>query len=262
MTLTWMRDQMDVIDLRDFYGRSLGKIAQRVVRARIAEFWPSVQGLRVAGLGYATPYLRPFLGDAERVIALMPAPQGVHHWPYDQRSLVSLVHEDQLPLADESIDRMLLVHAVEDSESLRAMLRQVWRVMAPGGRVLIVAPNRVGIWARRETTPFAHGRPYSRTQLTSVLRDAMFSPTDWRSALYMPPFEWRPFMRTAGTWEKAGQMLGQRFAGVILVEAVKQIYAAPPQLPEGHLVRAREAVRGLVPKTQRQNSRPHSDPAD
>jgi hypothetical protein len=50
----------------------------------------------------------------------------------------------------------------------------LWRVLAPEGKLLLVAPNRTSLWAQVERSPFAHGRPYSRSQLDRLLRDAMF----------------------------------------------------------------------------------------
>jgi SAM-dependent methyltransferase len=219
---------VDVIDLRDFYGRPLGRVARRLIGRRLRAMWPDVRGLRVLGLGFATPYLGQFLNEAERVIGLMPAQQGVLHWPSEGRCLTGLADEKELPLDDETMDRVLIVHGLESSESLRAMLRQVWRVLAPGGRLLIVVPNRSGLWARREATPFGQGQPFSRGQLTQLLRESMFSPAGWEAALFVPPFDWRPLMRSAGAWERAGGLMWPRFSGVILVEATKQIYAATP----------------------------------
>ncbi len=218
----------DVVDLRGFYARPLGRVARRLIGHQIRGVWPNVTGMAVAGFGYATPYLQPFVGEATRVIGLMPAQQGVDRWPEEAFNLTTLVQEDHLPLPDECIDRIVLIHSVESSEALRELLRQVWRVLAPGGRVLIVAPNRRGFWARRETTPFGHGRPFTRTQLRDLLRGAMFTPTLWRSCLFMPPFGAKPFLKSAVAWERFGHMAGQRFAGVILVEAAKEVYLATP----------------------------------
>ncbi|MDE1174759.1 MAG: methyltransferase domain-containing protein [Parvibaculaceae bacterium] len=219
---------MDVIDLRDFYSRPLGRVSRRLIDGQIQKLWPEVSGLNVLGLGFATPYLSPFIGKAERVLGFMPAAQGVLHWPASGPSHTALVDEADLPLDDETMDRVLVVHGIEGSDNLRAMLRQIWRVLAPGGRLLIVVPNRQSLWARRETTPFGQGQPFSRGQITRLLRESMFSPCGWASTLYVPPVDWEPLLRSANVWERAGDLMWPRFAGVFLIEATKQIYAATP----------------------------------
>jgi len=201
---------MDVIDLRDFYGKRLGHVARRLIGARVRALWPNVAGQSVLGLGFATPYLGVFLNEAARVIGLMPARQGVMRWPSEGRCLTGLVDENELPLDDESMDRVLVVHGIEASESLRVMLRQIWRVLAPGGRAIIIVPNRRGLWSRREATPFGHGQPFSRPQITQLLRESMFTPMGWDNALFIPPFDWRPLLRSSNMWEQVGHFLWPR----------------------------------------------------
>lgn len=232
----------DVVDLNVFYNGFLGQVARRQVRNRVREHWPSVASMAVLGLGFATPYLRPFRDEAARLVAAMPASQGVVAWPGDGPSLVCLADETELPFADEAFDRVLLVHAVESTESLRAMLREVWRVLAGNGRLLVVAPNRRGLWARVENNPFAHGHTFSEGQLTRVLRDSLFSPVTTSTALYVPPSTLRLTLRAAGAWENIGHRWGLPFAGVILVEATKQIYAATPALKRVKRARLRAAL--------------------
>jgi SAM-dependent methyltransferase len=216
----------DVIDLRDFYDSSLGQTARRMIRRQLRLIWPDMHGLRVLGLGFATPYLRTFREETERVIAIMPSSQGVLPWPPEGPGLVCLADETDLPLPDRSMDRVLLVHALESTEQVRAALREIWRVLADGGRLLVVAPNRRGIWARLERTPFGQGRPYTPSQLTRLLRENMYTPLQTASALYMPPFRSRFILRTAPAWEQLADRWFGGFAGVLLVEAAKQIYAA------------------------------------
>ena len=84
------------------------------------------------------------------------------------------------------------------------MLREVWRVLNAGGRLLVVVPNRRGLWARMDTTPFGHGRPYSRSQITHLLRETWFTPTSWGEALYVPPISRGWFLRAAVAWERTG----------------------------------------------------------
>ncbi|MGH6671950.1 MAG: methyltransferase domain-containing protein [Xanthobacteraceae bacterium] len=229
---------MDVVDLRNFYAQRLGTVARRFISRGIRARWADTAKQRVVGIGYATPYLGLFRQEAERCLALMPAPQGVVRWPSTRPALAALVEEDELPLTDSAVDRVLLIHAVEMSPDPAELLREVWRVLAPGGRLLAVVPNRRGLWARIDTTPFGQGRPYSRSQITQLLRETWFTPTGWGEALYVPPIGRAWFLRSAVAWERTGATLSAPFAGVHIVEATKQVYRAIP---------ARRERRRLVP---------------
>lgn len=217
----------DVVDLRDFYRSVLGQVARRMIRRAIRRVWPDLRGMRLLGIGYATPFLSAVSGATERTIAVMPANLGVLRWPEDGLNRVTLADEGELPFADYSIDRVLLVHALETSDEVRAMLKEVWRVLAGGGRVLVVAPNRRGIWARLDLTPFGSGRPYTMSQLSQLLRDEQFTPVGADTALFIPPATSRVMLRSAAAWERIGNRWFPTFAGVLMVEATKQIYAKP-----------------------------------
>ncbi|HEY1260899.1 MAG TPA: methyltransferase domain-containing protein [Stellaceae bacterium] len=230
----------DVIDLRDFYLTGLGQVARRMIRRAVRRVWPDLRGMRLLGIGYATPFLSALSPDTERTVALMPASLGVLGWPADGRNLVALADEAELPFADYSIDRVLLVHALETREPAGPMLKEIWRVLAGGGRLLIVAPNRRGIWARLDRTPFGSGRPYTMSQLSQLLRDELFTPIGSDAALFIPPARKRMILRAAPAWERIGSRWFPRFAGVVLIEATKQIYAKPKALrvPRRRLVYA------------------------
>jgi SAM-dependent methyltransferase len=229
---------IDVVDLRAFYSQRLGTVARYFVGRGIRNLWSDTQGLRLVGIGYAGPYLGLFRDEAERCLAFMPAAQGVVKWPTVRPTLSALVDELELPLPDASVDRVLLVHALEMSQNPTALLREVWRVLASGGQLLAVVPNRRGLWARMDTTPFGHGRPYSRSQIMSLMRDAWFTPVSWSEALYVPPIQRGWFLRSAVAWERVGATLSAPFAGVHIVDATKQVYRAIP---------ARREKRVLVP---------------
>jgi SAM-dependent methyltransferase len=231
----------DVVDLRDFYVQRLGAVARHLVGRGVRRRWGDSRGQRVLGIGYATPYLGLFREEAERTLAFMPAAQGVVKWPSAKPALSALVDEFELPLPDAAVDRVLLVHALEMSNDPTALLREVWRVLASGGRLLAVVPNRRGLWARMDTTPFGHGRPYSRTQIMSLLREAWFTPVDWSEALFVPPIRSGWFLRSAVAWERVGAVVSSPFAGVHIVEATKQVYRAIP---------AKREKRRLVPALQ------------
>src|SRR5215204_7759447 len=215
---------VDVTDLRAFYASSLGGVASRLVGSTIDRFWGPLVGLRVLGLGYAIPYLTALRPECERALAFMPATQGVVNWPSSGRSASALIDPLMMPLPDASIDRVLVIHALEVVESPSELLHEVWRILTPGGRIILVAPNRRGLWARMDTTPFSHGQPYSRSQLRGLMRDTLFSPEAWAETLYVPPLHSWVLLRTAVAWERAGVTLSLPFAGLHIVEATKQLY--------------------------------------
>mgnify|MGYP001407188800 CR=1 FL=1 len=216
---------LDVIALRDFYATSLGYLVRRMIRRKIREFWPNVKGRNMMALGYPTPFLRYYREEAQRLVALMPAEQGALSWSRKIPNIVALTEETQLPLADKSVDFALVVHSLEFTSSPREMIREVWRVLADGGRLILIVPNRMGIWARIEKTPFGHGHPYSLSQLNQFLKENMFIPLHTENALYIPPTQSRMLLSTASAWEKIGHKWFRHLSGVLIIEASKQIYA-------------------------------------
>ena len=151
---------LDVVDLRSFYASPLGRLAQRTAMGVVRAWWPETVGMAVMGCGFALPYLDGFRDEAMRTLAFMPAEQGVVHWPphgSGPTSSSALVESDLLPLPDSAVDRVLLVHLLEVTEHPRDVLEEVWRVLSPGGRMIVIAPNRRGLWARVDSTPFGFG---------------------------------------------------------------------------------------------------------
>src|SRR5690349_8999764 len=139
---------LDAFDLKEFYASPLGVVVRRLLGARIRARLPNVKGMSLYGLGFASPFLGAFRSEACPVGALMPAEIGAIRWPERGMGASVLVDDVELPLADASADRILLVHMLEWGERTDALLREVWRVLAPEGRVIVVVPNRRGLWAR------------------------------------------------------------------------------------------------------------------
>ncbi|MCB9991678.1 MAG: methyltransferase domain-containing protein [Rhodospirillales bacterium] len=232
-----------VYDLKQFYSRRAGRLVRRLVSSHINDLWPGLDGQRVLGYGYATPYLRPIQEQAERVFAAMPAQNGVHFWPEGQKGLVCLTAENELPFETESIDRILVVHGLEFAESPETMFNEFWRVLKGNGRLLLVVPSRLGMWARVDRTPFGHGTPYTLGQINGYLQRSLFTMEQKERALFMPPFRSFLVLRTAYTFESFGRFIFPGLAGLHLIEASKQIYAASPK-GKAEKVRGRKIIVG------------------
>jgi SAM-dependent methyltransferase len=215
----------EVHGLRDFYATPAGLVAARLLRDRLRQVWPRLPGQAVLGLGYASPFLRLWRpeepGGAARCVSLVPADLPHWRWPRSSASRTAVGEGEALPFPDLSFDRILLVHGLEHAENARRMLREAWRVLKDDGRLLVVAPNRRGLWAHLERTPFGHGEPYSPGQLERLLRRQMFDVTRREAALFVPPFQLRMLLRGAMVWERLGARVCPGFAGVTLMEAAK-----------------------------------------
>lgn len=230
----------DIVDLRSFYHSRLGQHARYAIGMALSSVWEPLPNERLLCLGYARPWIERFEPDAERTIAFMPAGQGATRWPRDGASRSALVFDEELPLPDSAMDRILMVHALEHSENPRETLMEMWRVLAPNGTLVLVVPNRRGVWAQFEQTPFGNGRPFSRGQLARYLRDANFTPVLDTEALMFPPSRNRVVQRFAAHMERWGKRFLPVFGGVIVMTAHKRMYQGLP-------VAERQSRRVFVP---------------
>ncbi len=214
----------DILDFHEFYRSPLGAMAHEFIASRLREAWGDGAGLSIAGFGYANPYLELF-DAAYRNIALAPGGQGVIRWPQQGANAAGLVGEHDWPIPDASLDRVLIVHGLEEAPQPQRLMREIWRVLKDDGRVIIIASHRRGLWSVIDTTPFAAGRPFLKRRLEKLLRDAVFRPRFWNSALFFPPLRSGLLLKAARAWERAGSRLWPGFGGVIMLEAEKDMLA-------------------------------------
>ncbi|MBU1304162.1 MAG: class I SAM-dependent methyltransferase [Alphaproteobacteria bacterium] len=239
----------DVHRLIGFYRTPLGRISRALVREQVMTLAGDVSGKRVLGLGFATPYLRFCLEPAERVLAFMPARQGASAWPREGPSHTVLCDPLEMPLTDAAIDLTIAIHAMEHVADAEELMRELWRITAPNGHLILVVPRRRGIWAQRDNTPFGQGNPYSGGQLDKLLRDYSFVPEAWRDGLFLPPVHSGLVLKSARIFETLGRLLGPAMSGVICVRARKEAFpAVPRRRREERFVR----VPGMSAATARQ----------
>jgi SAM-dependent methyltransferase len=234
-----------VYDLKDFYSKRGGRLVRRLISGHIKEIWPNTNHLRVMGHGYAIPYLRSYLSESELIFNLMPHYMGIHHWPDGKDNLCCLCEDELFPIESESIDRMIMVHSLEHAKNVDVLFQEVWRVLKSSGRVIIIVPNRLGMWARADWTPFGHGRPYSGSQILKYLSEHHFLHESSQFGLFMPPFKSFLVLRTAYMFEGFGRYIFPGLAGIHIIEASKQLYAGHPK---GKALKSRLKDTILVPK--------------
>lgn len=218
----------DIADLMNFYATPLGKHVTAQIEAMLHDIWPNLSSRNFLSIGYPLPFI-DYYHNTQRSLVCMPAKQGIIHWPDETKNACCLVDEDLLPFPNDSMDRIFLVHSLEHAEHLHKYLREVWRVLTANGRVLIIVPNRRGVWARIEETPFGHGNPYTMTQLMTLLKENQFTPLRSSRTLYSLPTHSRVLKKLSILLEKAGPSLLSKFSGLICIEATKKIYCGLPE---------------------------------
>ncbi|MEM9670517.1 MAG: methyltransferase domain-containing protein [Pseudomonadota bacterium] len=218
--------RQDVASLDKFYASPLGMKAKAALTARVGELWGDLNRESLLGVGFATPITVSLGQKADANIAVMPAAQGGLTWGATSRGISTvLAEEGDMPFKDSSFSKVILLHGLEESSAPGALLREIWRVLSPEGRLIVIAANRLGLWARAESTPFGHGRPWTRGQLSRLLEQTMFQTTAWTHGLYMPPSQWSFMLAMANNVEKVGEAVSRGVGGVVLIEAVKRLYA-------------------------------------
>lgn len=237
---------LDVQDLRNFYYRStLGRAVQKSIRDVILQRWPEAKGLTVMGYGFAVPLLRPYLEQARRVTALMPGPQGVMPWPAGLPNVAALCHETMWPVETGRVDRLVIMHGLETGEDPNAILEEAFRVLGPGGKLMLIVPNRAGLWARADHTPFGYGRPYSLGQVETLLQLHHFMPEFHQGALHFPPSQTRFWLKASGMIERMGNRLSNILtSGVLIIEADKRVLA-PTERGQPMVARPLKVLEGL-----------------
>lgn len=213
--------------LETFYKSRLGEAAARLMGTRMLDLWGACDGMRVLGIGYPGPLLPIWQADAASCIGAVPEEIGDVRHPTEQGQALCSVPEARLPFPEALFDRVFLLHALEEADSPRQLMREAWRVLAPEGRIVVAVTNRRSMWSLADNKPFGHGRPWTRQQLVRFLNDSLFQVTASTTAVHLPPLDWRLITGASKSWERAGELVLPGFGGVVLVEAVKRLYSKP-----------------------------------
>jgi len=233
----------DIVNLRQFYSSRLGrKVKTRLAQNALAH-WPGHTGDIIVGIGYTLPVLRVLerTGPA-KVLALMPAEQGALYWPVHSENRCILGDEMRPPFMQGSISRVVMMHVLEHAAAPDELLRITWQMLAPGGQLLLIVPNRKGVWASYGHTPFNTGTPYTLQKLKEMLTDAGFTLRDVSASLFAPPSSHPLLLRLSGALEWFGRVFAPRSGGVLVIEAEKQIYAGVGERVTGKAMRAMHGV--------------------
>lgn len=212
-------------DYEDFYLSRTGRMVRDTMRLQFKSIWPHTKGSRVLGYGFTYPYLDLYLPEADQAFNASRIEMGSLHWPSKDQSGALVAASTALPFESNYFDNIILCHALEHAGSVRSLLQESWRVLRSNGRMILVIPNRTGLWSMASWSPFGAGTPYSRMQIEDFLREERFDIEVVKPALFALPSARAFTHKIAPSLEKIGRFIMPALAGVHIIECSKKLYA-------------------------------------
>jgi SAM-dependent methyltransferase len=169
----------------------------------------------------------------------------------------------QLPLASQSVDLLVLPHALESTADPHLVLREAERVLIPEGQLVISGFNPLSLWRLRQLIARkGSGAPWDERfigllRLKDWLHLLGFELNGGRFGCYAPPFRSRKWLARFGFLEYAGERWWPILGGVYVVRAVKRVQGLRVIAPAWRKERARR--RALAPMPQRNGQPTHAN---
>lgn len=141
-----------------------------------------------------------------------------------KRSIIA--DNDELPVLNSSIDVVLLHHALDYADNPHQVLREAYRVLRPGGHIVIVGFNPASLWGvyrrlRRARQAPWNGRFIRHGRLQDWLRLLELTETQCLSGCYVPPFE-SPIWRRRLSWLRFFARRAPAKSGAVLVTVARK----------------------------------------
>ena len=203
--------------LQEWFATPLGQYLLEKEQAYLDDVTPDIFGFHALQVGLAQH-------------DLLRASRIAHRLRIDCTATPDLyARSHELPIATQSVDLVVLPHALEFAAQPHEILREVDRVMMPEGRLVIVGFNPWSLWGLKSAVGFSRGEVPWNGRFVSLLR-----VKDWLALLgfdvnagrlvgYAPPFDNANVRRRFGFMEPAGDRWWAVGGAVYLLQAIKRV---------------------------------------
>ena len=213
----------DVGKIDAFYNSTRGQMVARLLNKELLKIWTPSN--KTSNLVVGFPSIFPERSAMFPV--LMPSEIGGMPWESENVVYSALIDSTSWPLESDSVDYVLITHALEFILDKNGFLLEASRVLRSAGKLIMIVPHRGGLWSRAETTPFGHGTPFSKRQIFSLLKNTGLNPEKCTRSLFLPPFVDKLPRVFSNQVEVFGERVLPLLGGVLIVEANKLVYAEP-----------------------------------
>jgi ubiquinone/menaquinone biosynthesis C-methylase UbiE len=223
--LRWEQQQMDqaVADVFGYHALQLGLPELQALRTnRMPHRWVASDTLQS-------------LGPMDALPVAEDAPPSL---PFDAHAALHC-HFDALPFPNQSLDLVVLPHALELSRDPHLTLREVERVLVPEGRVMILGFNPASMWGLRQRMGHARsaaglagrgplylpraGEFLGYWRLRDWLRLLSFEVEGGRFGCFRPPYRSPRWLERSAWMEPVGERWWPVFGAAYFLTAVKRV---------------------------------------
>ena len=143
-----------------------------------------------------------------------------------QGKKVALFRADitSLPFPTASYDAVVCFTVIEFVRQPEKALQEMWRVLKPGGRLVVGVLNRLSLWAlkRRGRGVYAYAKFYTLWEMRHLIRKTLsVSSFRWAGGIYFPPWFSGGLLRWAGFFEATGRLVARPFGALLLFRVEK-----------------------------------------
>ena len=166
----------------------------------------------------------------------------------------------ELPFAANSIDLVVMPHALEFHDDPHQILREVERILIPDGQLVVTGFNPLSLWGmrprlRNRQADFpANGHYISVLRLKDWLKLLSFEVDRGNFGCYVPPCDQERWLKRWQFMEAAGDRWWSFAGGVYLLRAVKRVRGMRlimPRWPKKKI--ARKALGTVAQKESESN---------
>lgn len=219
----------DYSEFEKFYRSDLGKNLKYFVSSKLKKYIYLYEKEIVGFFGYGNPYLDLIQKKNNRIFNFSSEKIGTCKNLSNEESVNILFDEEKLPIEDNFFNHILVVHYLENANNLKKNLRELWRVLAPEGKIYIILPNKKSSWNHSLKSPFSSGFGFSKNKINHMLEDNFFETQFIERLIYFPPWNLPMIQKNKFLFEKVGSYFWRFFNGVYVCVAKKRLYATPTQ---------------------------------
>jgi SAM-dependent methyltransferase len=136
-----------------------------------------------------------------------------------------------LPFESQSIDLLVLPHALEFTHDPHHLLREAERVLVPEGRMIISGFNSLSLWGIRQSIGRMTGRPFvpaaydliAFARLKDWIKLLGFELDRGRFGCYRPPVDTDQWLTRYAFMEAAGDRWWPIFGATYMITAIKRV---------------------------------------